>query len=102
MTGTIGHGGFDFGDLRAGLAGLVGRFGRLLGWLAFACLLALAVTVALLTTVVIGLVLALAALLLALGHHRPASRRPIQTGLEPLEARRTPEGWVIEPSSSAR
>ena len=103
MTGTLGHDGFGSGDFRSGLTGLFARFGQVIGWTIFAGMTALAVTVALLTTLVIGLVLALAAALLAFGRPGAARRAPgTRQGLETLEARPTPDGWVIEPSSSAR
>jgi hypothetical protein len=100
MTRTLGHDGFGSGDFRAGVTSLFARFGQVIGWTIFAGMTAVAVTVALLTTLVIGLVLALAATLLAFGRaRRPAEMRQ---GPETLEARPTPDGWVIEPSSSAR
>jgi len=107
MTSTLGHGGFGSGDFRSGLTGLFARFGQVIGWVVFAGLVALAVTVALLTTLVIGLVLALAATLLAFGRPKAPRRSDVRPGeprqgLETLEARPTPDGWVIEPSSSAR
>lgn len=107
MTSTLGHDGFGSGDFRSGLASFFARFGQVVGWTIFAGMTALAVTVALLTTLVIGLVLALAATLLAFGRPRPARRSESPSGeprqgLETLEARSTPDGWVIEPSSSAR
>jgi hypothetical protein len=103
MTGTLGHDGFGSGDFRSGLAAFLARFGQVIGWTVFAAMTALAVTVALLTTLVIGLVLALAATLLAFGRARPARRAAeARQSVEVLEARSTPEGWVIEPSSSAR
>jgi 1,4-dihydroxy-2-naphthoate octaprenyltransferase len=102
MTSTLGHDGFGSGDFRSGLTTLFARFGQVIGWTVFAGMTAVAVTVALLTTLVIGLVLALAAALLAFGRPRAARAEESRQGLETLEARPTPDGWVIEPSSSAR
>jgi hypothetical protein len=99
MTSTFGQNGFEGHDL-GGVTGAVGRLGRILGWAVFSLMLILAVTVALLTTVVIGAVLALAAVLLAFGRGKP-QQAPRGDGMT-LEARPTPDGWVIEPSSSAR
>ena len=94
MTGTIGHDGFG------GLSSAVGRLGRFLGWAVFACMLVFAVTVALVTTLVVGAVLLLAAVLLTVGRSRRP--RPSSGDGHTLEARSTPDGGVIEPSSSAR
>lgn len=86
----------------SGAGSLIARFfkrvGVALGRVGFGIFLALAALVALLATTVVGLMLAVAAVCIGfaarLGGRGDSSRA--------LEARRTADGWVVEPHSARR
>lgn len=87
------------------------RAGLWLGRAGFGLFLLLAAGAALLATTFIGVLLAIAAVFLTLTHgrrvRRAARRQAQQRAAAPsepatLEARRTPDGWVIEPGASWR
>lgn len=92
MTVTIGHG--DFG---ARLNHALQKLGGFLGKAGFGVFLIAAAIAALVATTFIGLMLAIAAVFLSFAHaiSRP-SRREAAGDPDTLEARPTPNGWVIE------
>jgi hypothetical protein len=68
-------------------------FGRAAGLLALVVGSALALVFAFAAALVVGLMIAGAALAMRL---MPRRKKPASTGPEVLEARRTPAGWVVE------
>ncbi len=91
MTETLGQPGF-FGRLETMARGA----GRFLGRAGFGLMLIAAAVAALVATTVIGFILALAAMFLTLGHKLGRSRRERAQPSDTLDARQTPDGWVIE------
>ena len=82
---------------------LLKRFAVFMGRAGFGLFVLAAVGIALVATTFIGLMLAVAAIFLTFVYQfgrsvRPA-QRPSQTST--LEARRTADGWVIEPNGGA-
>ncbi len=106
MTDTMEHND-PLSRISAGLQ----KAGLWLGRAGFGLFLLLAAGAALLATTFIGVLLAIAAVFLTLTHRRrmrrkaaPAAAPSQRPSSEPatLEARRTPDGWVIEPGASWR
>jgi hypothetical protein len=72
---------------------------RVFGFVAkagFGLFLVVAAVAALVATTFIGLMLAIAAIFLTLTRPRRHKRAPAPDKAQPLEARRTADGWVIE------
>jgi hypothetical protein len=95
MTETLGHpDGFGYALKR--LVALMGRAGFFLFIIA-------AVGIALIATTFIGLMLAVAAVFLSIAYQlgRGSRRAPSSGDNSTLEARRTGDGWVIEPNGNA-
>jgi hypothetical protein len=70
---------------------LVSAFARTLGWVALAVGAGLALVFAFVAALVVGLMIAGAALALRL-----TPRPSVAGGADILEAHRTPDGWVVE------
>ena len=94
MTETLEHHD-SFGVLLKRFAALMGRAG-------FGLFVVAAVGIALVATTFIGLMLALAAAFLTFAYQLGRGPRPTQPKGDPntLEARPTPDGWVIEPNGA--
>lgn len=92
MTETLGH-----SDVAGRLNALLHRAGGFLGKAGFALFVIFAIVAALVATTFIGILLAIAAVFLTIAHGmgRSARRKAEETT---LEARRTADGWVIEPN----
>ncbi len=108
MTETMEH-----SDPFSRIGAAMHRAGLWLGRVGFGLFLLLAAGAALLATTFIGVLLAIAAVFLTLTYGRrarahvrktQAAARSSETSgdMTTLEARRTPDGWVIEPGASWR
>lgn len=95
MTETLGH--------PDGLGYALKRFVAFMGRAGFFLFIIAAVGIALVATTFIGLMLAVAAVFLSLAYQlgRGSRRKPPPGGGSTLEARRTADGWVIEPNGNA-
>ncbi|MBU6320557.1 MAG: hypothetical protein KGS00_12990 [Alphaproteobacteria bacterium] len=83
------------------IASLFKRVGIALGRVGFGIFLALAALAALLATTVVGLMLAVAAVCIGFAA-RLGGRGGRGDSARALEARRTADGWVVEPHSARR
>lgn len=84
----------SLGALLRGVAGFLGRVG-------FGLFLVLAAFAALVATTVVGLMLAVAAVCIGFAARLGGRRSPRDEDVA-LEARRTADGWVVEPHSAGR
>ncbi len=91
MTDTFGqtHLGTRFMTALQRVFGFVAKVG-------FGLFLMVAALAALIATTFIGIMLAIAAIFLSLTRPRRNKRAPAPDTSQPLEARRTADGWVIE------
>jgi hypothetical protein len=96
MTPTLGPS--DVGSL---IARLFKRLGVALGRIGFGVFLGLAALAALLATTVVGLMLGVAAVCIGFAA-RLGGRGARGDTTDALEARRTADGWVVEPHSARR
>lgn len=94
MTGTLGQ-----SDFTHGIADMLRRAGAFMGRAGFGLFLFVAGVIAVLATTVIGVSLLIAVVFLGLtrGAGRKAAPRREAARPDTLEARHTPDGWVIEP-----
>jgi hypothetical protein len=94
MTETLGH--------HDSLGVLLKRFAAFMGKAGFGLFVVAAVGIALVATTFIGLMLALAATFLTFAYQLGRGVRPAKREGDPntLEARHTPDGWVIEPNGA--
>ena len=78
------------------------RFAAFMGKAGFGLFVVAAVGIALVATTFIGLMLALAATFLTFAYQLGRGSRPAKPQGDPntLEARPTPDGWVIEPKGA--
>jgi hypothetical protein len=104
MTEPLGY-----SDPFASLGRAAQRAGLWLGRAGFGLFLLLAAAAAVLATTFVGVLLAIAAVFLAFTQRRrrrlarvAARRARSHADAGTLEARRTPDGWVIEPGASWR
>jgi hypothetical protein len=94
MTETLEH--------HDSLGVLLKRFAAFMGKAGFGLFVVAAVGIALVATTFIGMMLALAATFLTFAYQLGRGVRPAKRDGDPntLEARPTPDGWVIEPNGS--
>lgn len=86
-------------ERHGGLRVMLKRFAAFMGKAGFGLFVVAAVGIALVATTFIGLMLALAAAFLTFAYQLGRGIRPARRPADPdtLEARHTPDGWVIEP-----